>query len=89
MKIKGGFSLRKIAGMWVVLPLGARTLDFTGVLTLNETGRMLWELLAEGSNRPELAEALVSEYDIPIEQAQADVNEFLESLVSAGCLAAE
>lgn len=89
MKVKSGFALKKIAGSWVVLALGERTLDFTGMLTLNETGRMLWDLLVEGSTRPALAEALVSEYDIPIELAQADVNEFLDSLISAGCLEAE
>ena len=86
MKVKDGFALKKIAGTWVVLPLGERTLDFTGMLTLNESGLLLWKRLEEGCEREALVRALTEEYTVPYEEARADVEEFLAELQSAGCV---
>ena len=89
MKVKKDFALKQIANTWVVLPLGAKTVDFTGMLRLNETGRKLWLLLSEGSTREKMAQALVDEYEISFENALADVNEYVEKLVQIGCLDVE
>ena len=86
MKIKENFALRQVAGTWVVLPLGTATLDFNGMLTLNESGLMLWHLLEKGSDTESLATALTDEYDVTYEQALADVREFVEKLNRAGCM---
>ena len=86
MKIKQGFTLKKIAGSWVVLPLAEKTLDFTGILTLNDSGRMLWQLLLDGCTRTELADALVNEFDVDYNEALADVDEYLQTLARTGCL---
>ena len=86
MKIKENFALRQVAGTWVVLPLASTTLNFNGMLTLNETGCMLWNLLKQGSTREALATALTDEYDVTFEQALADVDEYLSKLDKAGCI---
>ena len=86
MKVKSNFALKKIAGTWVVLPLKEQTLDFTGMLTLNESGCMLWQLLMSGCTRAELAQALVNEYEVSYDEALADVNEYVEKLTLAGCI---
>ena len=56
------------------------------MLTLNETGLMLWHLLEQGSTREELATALTNEYDVTLEVALSDVDAYLERLNQAGCL---
>ena len=87
MKIKEGLTLKKIANTWVVLPLaGAATVNFKGMLTLNETGRMLWQLLEAQATREDMAKALTCEYEVPYERALADIDAFLERLVQAGCI---
>ena len=86
MKVKENFALRQVAGTWVVLPLASATLNFNGMLTLNETGCMLWNLLKQGSTREALATALTDEYDVTFEQALADVDEYLNKLDKAGCI---
>ena len=86
MKIKENFVLRKIAGTHVVLALGEATVDFNGLLTLNETGLMLWKLIEEGSDREALAKALTEEYEVSFDEALADVDEYLKKLSEAGCL---
>lgn len=86
MKIKENFVLRQVAGAWVVLPLGAAMLDFNGMLTLNDSGVLLWHLLEQGTEFDSMVEALLAEYDVSREQASADVEAFLDKLRQAGCL---
>ena len=86
MKLKKNFVLRQVAGTWVVLPLGAETVNFSGMLQLNESGAMLWRVLEEGGSQDALVEALLGEYDVTREQAEADVQEFLAKLKQAGCI---
>lgn len=86
MKIKANFVLRQIAGSWVVFPLGKAALDFQKMLTLNESGVQLWNLMKQGCQREDLVKALLAEYDVSRSVAEADVDEFVEKLRSAGCL---
>ena len=86
MKVSNKFVLRQVAGEWIVLPVAEKTVDFNGMLTLNETGCMLWQLLEKGSNEEALAKALTDEYDVTFAEALADVNEYLGKLERAGCL---
>lgn len=86
MKLKENFALRPVADTWVVLPLGAETINFNGMLTLNESGALLWQALEKGGDRETLADALMAEYIVDRVQALADADEFLEKLRKAGCL---
>ena len=86
MKINENFVLRQIADTWVVLPLGDTTLDFNGMLTLNETGSFLWKQLEAGCSFDALVDSLLCEYDVSREQAVADVEEFLNKLRNIDCL---
>ena len=49
-------------------------------LTLNQSGALLWELLARGTSRAELVERLVGEYHIEPERAASDVEQLLDEL---------
>lgn len=89
MRLKEGFALRQIVDTWVVLPLGEATVDFNGMLTLNESSAMLWRVLEKNGDREALVDALTSEYDVTREQAAIDVDEFLDGLLQAGCIETE
>ena len=87
MKLKENFVLRQVADTWVVLPMAEATLDFNGMITLNETGAVLWGALERGAaSADELAQALVAEYEVSPEEALADSQEFLSKLAEAECL---
>lgn len=86
MKIKENFVLRQVADTWVVLPLSSTTLNFDGMLNLNESGAMLWSVLEKGADREQLADALTAEYAVSREMALNDVDEFINNLQQAGCL---
>ena len=86
MKVKDSFVLRKIAGSNVVVPIGSETADFNGMMTLNETGAMLFGMLGKDRSIEDLTNAMLSEYDVSAAEAEADVKSFIETLEKAGML---
>lgn len=80
MKIKNGFMVREIAGQWIVVPIGSRVVEFNGIMTLSESGAILWKLLASGAEMDDLVSAILAEYDIDEKTARADVESFIEVL---------
>ena len=86
MKIKEGFLLRNVAGNNVVVPIGKATLDFNGMMSLNETGAFLFEKLIEGTSKEQLIEDLINEYDINKELAEKDVENFIAKVESEDLL---
>ena len=87
MKIKDTFILRNIAGNNIVLPVGASSESFSGMMTLNESGEFLWNSLQKDISMDDLVNAMLAEYNVSAEQAKKDAEEFVESLRSAGVLA--
>lgn len=80
MKINEGFALRKVADSFVVIPVGDNLVDFSAMITLNETGAFLWENIKDDATEDTLAKALTEEYDVSLEQAKEDVCEFVKIL---------
>ena len=80
------FLLRNIAGSWVVVPVGAAALEFPGMVTLNESGRYLWELLETPQTEQTLAKALTERYEVTADQAADDIQKFLAPLLEIGAV---
>ena len=86
MQIKSGFMLRETAGQSVVVPLGSRVVEFNGIMTLSESGALLWRKLENNASMEELVELLLKEYSIDENTAQKDVGDFVESMRSNSIL---
>lgn len=86
MKIKEDFILRKVADSYVVVPVNKMTLDFNGIINLNETGAFLFELLQKGAERDELVDKMLEEYDVEREKAEADIDVFIQKVRDADVL---
>ncbi len=86
MKIKEDFILRKVADSYVVVPVNKMTLDFNGIINLNETGAFLFELLQKGVERDELVDKMLEEYDVDREKAEADIDVFIQKVRDADVL---
>ena len=85
MKIKSGFELRDICGEHIIVAYGAENVDFTKLITLNESAAYLWKLMADKDFcKDDLVQALLDEYEVGEEQALADVEELLAAWKSAG-----
>ena len=79
MKIKKGFMLRKVAEKNVVVPIGQASVDFNGIINLNDTGAFLWGILAKGCTYDELVTSLLAEYDVAEDIAKRDIDAFLKT----------
>lgn len=86
MKIKDGYMLRSIAGYSVVVPIGDSTLDFNGVINLNETGTTLWKALESDVTEETLVKALTDEYDVDEKRASQDVSAFVKKMREANLI---
>ena len=80
MKIRSGFVVREIAGQSVVIALGDAGKIFNGLIKLNETGRLIWDMLAKGAEREEIVDALVEAYDVDRAVLAQDCDAFLQRL---------
>lgn len=86
MKRNPEFLLREVAGSLVAVPVGAATVAFPGMITLNGTGAYLWELLETEQTVESLAAALVARYEVTDQVAQADVRAFVARLIPTGAI---
>ncbi len=80
MKIKDNYILREVAGENLVVPLGEAGINFNSVITVNETGKFLWEQLSGDITQEQLTAALLNEYDVDEITAARDVESFVKSL---------
>lgn len=86
MKRHPEFVSRQVADRFVVVPVGLAAEKFSGMITINATGKFLWDLLENEQTLESLAQALVKEYEIDMELALKDVKTFLEPILPTGAI---
>lgn len=86
MKINKEYVLREIAGDYIIIPVGKTVLEFNGLITVNEVGVLLWNMLQEEVTMDDLVKAVLHEYDVEEAVARADIQEFLDKLTEARVL---
>lgn len=82
MKIKKDYILRTVAGQHLVVPVGNEGVNFNGIITLNNSGKLLFEALLTGCRKGDLVEVLIDVYEVSISEATKDVEEFIRLLKS-------
>ena len=80
MKITKEFIVRKVVDECVLIPVGETALHFNGLISLNPVAEVIWNKLQQETTREELLAAILDEFDVPQEQAAADLDEFLDLL---------
>lgn len=85
MKISDGFLLKTVAGKNIVISVGAEV-NFNGMLTLNDTGVFLWNLLKNHTTKEEMLKKMLEEYDVEENIASTDIDNFLIKLRDAKIL---
>lgn len=85
-KIKDGFVLREVAGQAVVIAVGEASKNFYGMINLNETGKFIWQEIAQGLDVERIADDLTQEYKVDLEIARRDTVRILGQMEKAGVL---
>ena len=80
MKLNGSFTLREVAGEFLVIPIGATALELNGMIILNPVSKVIWECLEKGATEDSVLEAVLDAFEVEAEEAKADIEEFLRQL---------
>lgn len=87
MKIKNGFILRDVGNKTFVVAVGELSKTFNGMITLNETGKYIWQLLDNEITEEEIVAKIMEKYtDAPMELVKKDVCDFIQKLKKDGVL---
>ena len=86
MKKHPEFVIRQVADRYVIVPVGTAAETLCGMITINDTGKFLWDLLETEQTYETLAEALVKEYEIDMDLALKDVKTFLKPILPTGAI---
>ena len=81
MKRNAGFLVRQVVGRYVLAPVGETVKSFSGMITMNATGKFLWDLLEQDQTVDSLAQALVENYEVEFDKAKEDVIKYIEPLI--------
>ncbi len=86
MKRNENYVVKELMGSYVLVPLGEAAIDFNGVITLNETAKIMWESANGDFTEQDLAAALIKQYGIDEATAKAAVESFLNTMKEEGCI---
>ena len=85
MKIKDNLSVRKIGNEYMIVSDSDAGLDYTRVISLNETAAYLVEEVGKREfTKDEWIELLMNKYDVEREVAVADVEVLIDKFVKEG-----
>jgi hypothetical protein len=85
MKIKEGFEIRNVCGENIIIAHGKENIDFTKVITLNESAVLLWnKAVGKDFTEEDLVNVLLDEYDVEVPRAVEDVKNLVTLWVEAG-----
>ena len=86
MQVSKDYLLRTIAGETILIPSGAAAQKFNGLVTVNEVGAFIWDVLHTPTDLDGLVSRITSEYDVDAATARQDAEEFLSELRRIGAL---
>ena len=87
MKIHPDFTIQKVGGSYVAVPVGESSKRFHGMLQLNDTAAFLWNLMVERDcTEEDLTDALLADYQVERELAARDVHRIVTQLSENGIL---
>lgn len=85
MRINPDFTIQKVGGSYVAVPVGETSKSFHAMIRLNETGAFLWHQLDQKDcTEAELVEALLQEYDVDRAVAARDVHALVVQMQERG-----
>lgn len=74
MRIKEGFELREVCGEHIIMAHGDKNIDFSKVISLNESATVMWNaVVGKDFCTEELVTALLDVYDAEEDKVREDV----------------
>lgn len=91
MKVKNGFKLREVCGEHIIVAEGDENIDFSNIISMNESSAFLWEEVQKRSSFTveDLVELLYGEYEIDKLTARKDATALASQWGVAGIIEGE
>lgn len=88
MKLKDGLILREVAGQYVIVPIGKRVREVTGVNYITKPAADLWEYMqSHDFEKEDLIRLTLEKYDDATrERVSEDVDKYITRLKLCGAL---
>lgn len=80
MKLNYEFSIQEVADKFVAVAKNPETETVEQVFNLNESGAVILRALQEGKDVPAIVSLLLSQYDVEPQEAEDEVNAFVNML---------
>lgn len=85
MRIKKGFVLRNICGENIIVAEGKENIDFTKIISMNESSAYLWKNVEEKDFTVDMLKKLLTDrYDVDDTTAANDAEKLASDWVEAG-----
>ncbi len=89
MKVPEGFLMQKIAGSYVIIPLGDKLKQYKGLFKINDEAAFIYENLAADTDEQTIIEEFAKRNQIGLEESEQIYNEFLAQLNNIGITSIE
>ncbi|MBQ4064184.1 MAG: PqqD family protein [Bacteroidaceae bacterium] len=86
MKIKKGFELQNVCGEYIIVPTGIENIDYSKIISLNETAAYLWEGCSklDSFTIDTMVELLMREYEVEEDIAREDCEKIITRWIEMG-----
>jgi len=86
MKTKKGFRVRNVCGHQIIVAEGEENIDFTSIITLNESAALLWTSVEKKDNFTvdDLKQILLDNYEVSDDIAEHDAKALADKWIEAG-----
>ena len=89
MKIKSGFELRTICGENIIIAHGVNNIDFTKIISLNESAADIWKAVADRDfTIDDMVNILLDLYEVDEDTAREDSKNLLSQWQEVGFIEA-
>ena len=80
MKIKDGFEMQSVCGEYIIVPAGSENVDYSKIISLNETAAYLWENIVtkDSFTIDDMTALLLAEYEVEENVAREDCEMIVE-----------
>lgn len=87
MRTKKGFHLRSICGEQIIVAEGKENIDFSKIISMNESAAYLWQQVqGREFGDDDLTAMLLKEYDVDEATARKDVLDIRKQWLEAGII---
>lgn len=87
MRQKKGFTLRDICGEKIIVAEGIENIDFSSIISMNESAAFLWQQLkGKPFTTDDMTRLLLDEYEVDEATARHDAEKLAQDWLKAGII---